>query len=120
MAKRTDPRNRAYAIGAIVLGIGVIIALFVLTELNWYIDWLLGWSVSLFALYGIDKTQAKLGGWRVPEVVLHALALIGGFIGGWLGMFLFRHKTQKPVFKAVLAVATVIGVLLFYYFVLRA
>jgi uncharacterized membrane protein YsdA (DUF1294 family) len=120
MAKRTDPRNRAYAIGAIALGIGVIVALLFLTELNWYIDWLLGWSVSLFALYGIDKTQAKLGGWRVPEIVLHALALIGGFIGGWLGMFIFRHKTQKPVFKVVLAAATVIGAVLFYTFVLRA
>lgn len=120
MAKRTDPRNRAYAIGAVVLGIGVIIALLVFTELNWYINWLAGWSVALFALYGIDKAQARLGGWRVPEVVLHALALIGGFIGGWLGMFLFRHKTQKPVFKVVLAVATVIGAVLFYYFVLRA
>ena len=119
MAKHTDPRNRAYAFGAVVLGIAVIVALLFLTELNWYIDWLIGWSVSLFALYGIDKTQAKLNGWRVPEVVLHGIALIGGFIGGWLGMFIFRHKTRHPAFKVVLSLATVIGVALFYFFVLR-
>jgi len=119
MTKQRDPRNRAYAIGAVALGIGVIIALLFLTELNWYVDWLLGWSVALFILYGIDKAQAKLNGWRVPEMVLHGLALIGGFIGGWLGMFIFHHKTQKPLFKVVLAVATIIGLVLFYYFILR-
>lgn len=119
MARRSDPRNQAYTVGAIVLGFGIFVALMLLIEINWYVAWLAGWSVSLFALYGIDKTQAKLGGWRVPEIVLHGIALIGGFIGGWLGMFVFRHKTQKPVFKVVLAVATIIGAVLFYYFVLK-
>jgi uncharacterized membrane protein YsdA (DUF1294 family) len=56
----------------------------------------------------------------VPEIVLHGVALIGGFIGGWLGMAVFRHKTKHPMFKVVLAAATVIGAVLFYYFVLRA
>ena len=119
MALRSDPRNRTYAIGAIVLGAAIFGALWLLTELNWYIDWLIGWSIAAFLLYGIDKTQAKLGGWRVPEILLHLVVLIGGFIGGWLGMFVFRHKTQKPVFKVVLAIATVIGIVLFYFFVLR-
>ena len=119
MAKRTDPRNRNYAIGAIILGIVVFAAMMLLTELNWYIDWLVAWSISLFILYGIDKGQAKRGGWRVPEAMLHGLALIGGFIGGWLGMFIFRHKTQKPVFKVVLAIATLIGIVLFYLIVLQ-
>ncbi|MCB9153767.1 MAG: DUF1294 domain-containing protein [Caldilineae bacterium] len=119
MANRTDPRNRAYTIGAIVLGGGIFIALLLLVQLNWYIDWLVGWSISLFLLYGIDKAQAVRKGWRVPEIVLHVLALIGGFIGGWLGMFVFRHKTRKPLFKVVLAIATVIGIVLFYFFVLQ-
>ena len=73
----------------------------------------------LFLLYGIDKTQAKLNNWRVPELELHVLALIGGFIGGWLGMFIFRHKTKKPIFKVVLAISTLIGIVLFYFFVLQ-
>lgn len=117
---RTDPRNRAYAIGSVVLGVAIIIALLLLTQLNWYVDWLIGWSVALFALYGIDKTQSKLNGWRVPEVWLHILALIGGFLGGWLGMTVFHHKTRQPEFKAVLGVATAIGAILFYFLVLRA
>jgi uncharacterized membrane protein YsdA (DUF1294 family) len=119
MSKHSNPRNQIYTIGAIVLGFGIFVALLFLVEINWYIAWLAGWSVALFVLYGIDKAQAKLNGWRVPEAVLHGLALIGGFLGGWLGMFVFRHKTQKPVFKLVLALATVIGAVLFYYLVLR-
>ena len=119
MAKRVDSRNRAYLFGAIILGGVVFAALLLLVQLNWYIDWLVAWSISLFLLYGIDKTQAKRGGWRVPEIVLHGLALIGGFIGGWLGMFIFHHKTQKPVFKVVLAIATIIGIVLFYLIVLQ-
>ncbi len=120
MAKRADPRNRRYMIGAIVIGIVVFAVLMLLTKLNWYIDWLAAWSISLFLLYGIDKTQSKRqSGWRVPEILLHGLALLGGFIGGWLGMFIFHHKTNKPVFKVVLAVATVIGIALFYLIVLQ-
>jgi uncharacterized membrane protein YsdA (DUF1294 family) len=119
MALRSDPRNRAYTIGVIVLGAAIFVALLLLTKLDWYIDWLIGWSIAAFLLYGIDKAQAKRGGWRVPENLLHLVVLIGGFIGGWLGMFVFRHKTQKPVFKVVLAIATVIGIVLFYFFVLR-
>ena len=119
MTLRSDPRNRAYTIGVIVLGAAIFAGLLLLTKLNWYIDWLIGWSIAAFLLYGIDKAQAKLGGWRVPEILLHLVVLIGGFIGGWLGMFVFRHKTQKPIFKVVLAIATVIGIVLFYFFVLR-
>ncbi len=62
-------------------------------------------SLVSFALWGWDKLQAKRGGRRVPEARLHALALLGGFAGAWLGMQLFRHKTQKRVFGVVLAVA---------------
>jgi uncharacterized membrane protein YsdA (DUF1294 family) len=55
-------------------------------------------NLLLFALYGLDKAQAVIGGRRIPEKVFHSLTLAGGFIGGLLGRFLFRHKTRKPVF----------------------
>ena len=47
MAKRSDSRNRAYAFGAIILGIVIFAALMLLTDLNWYVDWLIAWSISL-------------------------------------------------------------------------
>jgi uncharacterized membrane protein YsdA (DUF1294 family) len=70
--------------------------------------WFIAWSVPAFALYGIDKRQARMGRWRVPEVVLHGLALVGGVVGAWAGRASFRHKTHEPIFLIVLIVASVI------------
>ena len=53
--------------------------------MNLYLIWLILISVITFFVYGYDKFQAKSGGWRVPEKVLHGLALAGGFMGGWIG-----------------------------------
>lgn len=78
------------------------------THWPFYWLWLLSLSLVTFAFYGYDKAQAKAGGWRVPEAVLHGLAVLGGFPGGWLGRAVFRHKTQKPVFLIVLVVSTVV------------
>lgn len=58
--------------------------------------------------YGWDKLQARRGGRRVPERTLHALALLGGLAGAWIGMRVFRHKTQKPIFSVVLALAALL------------
>jgi len=65
-------------------------------------------GVSSFALYGLDKLQARRGGRRVPEMRLHLLALLGGFAGAYLGMRVFRHKTLKPVFAWVQAAAALL------------
>lgn len=48
-------------------------------------------------LFGYDKIQAQNGGWRVREADLCKSALLGGWIGGFLAMHMFRHKTQKQV-----------------------
>lgn len=70
-------------------------------------SWIIALSVATFAAYGWDKAQAKRERQRIPEKRLHGLALAGGFVGGWLGMVVFRHKTRKPIFKVVLAIGTV-------------
>jgi uncharacterized membrane protein YsdA (DUF1294 family) len=70
-----------------------------------YPAWLIAWSIATFAAYAIDKTQARLGGWRIPEVVLHGLAVIGGALGGWIGLLVLHHKTRHPIFPVVLAIA---------------
>jgi uncharacterized membrane protein YsdA (DUF1294 family) len=84
-----------------------------------YLIWLAVMSGITFLLYGFDKARSKAGGWRVPEAVLHGLALAGGFPGGWAGRSVFRHKTQKAIFVFVLAVSTVIHGGLFYWLFLR-
>jgi uncharacterized membrane protein YsdA (DUF1294 family) len=70
--------------------------------------WLVGWSVPAFAMYGVDKHQARVDGWRIPEAFLHALALVGGVLGAWAGRLLFRHKTREPAFLVVLVIASVL------------
>jgi uncharacterized membrane protein YsdA (DUF1294 family) len=77
---------------------------------HWYLGWLLAVSAATFALYGLDKHQARSGGQRVPENVLHVLALAGGAGGGWAGMFFFRHKTQHRVFYVVLGIASALQI----------
>ena len=56
--------------------------------------------VNLLGLvsFFIDKQKAKRQSWRTPEATLITIALFGGSIGCLLGMYLFRHKTQKPKF----------------------
>ena len=60
--------------------------------------WLAGVNVVTFILYGVDKSRAKKGRWRIPEKTLLLLPLLGGSVGGILGMQLFRHKTKHKTF----------------------
>lgn len=45
-----------------------------------------------------DKTEAKKGGWRVPEQSLFMLVFFGGGIGMYITMKTIRHKTQHKRF----------------------
>ncbi len=61
-----------------------------------------GWlllNLIAFALFGLDKRKAKGRRGRIPEVLLFIIALAGGSMGGLMAMSLFRHKTQKPLFR---------------------
>lgn len=76
------------------------------SDLHPLFRWLLAAGGITFACYGFDKARSKGKGRRISEWTLHGLALAGGVFGGWLGMFLFRHKTQKPIFRLILLGAT--------------
>lgn len=56
-------------------------------------------NVAAFAAYGSDKYRSMHGQWRIRERTLLLLALLGGSAGAWLGMQVFRHKTQHLKFK---------------------
>ena len=63
------------------------------------IYYLLAVNVLTFVVFGLDKLKAFRGRWRVPEATLLGLAALGGSVGAWLAMQLFRHKTQKKKFR---------------------
>ncbi len=72
--------------------------------------WLAVMTVVTFAAYAVDKRAARAGARRIPERTLLLLVVAGGFIGGWLGMYLLRHKTRHPSFRVVQSVATLLWV----------
>ena len=61
--------------------------------------YLLAINVVAFIMYGNDKYKAKKAKWRIPEVTLLLLAVIGGSIGAWIGMKVWHHKTMHKKFK---------------------
>lgn len=59
------------------------------------------WNLLIFLIYGIDKSKARRGAWRVPEKILLILGLACGGFGAWLAGIIFHHKTRKWYFKTV-------------------
>lgn len=70
---------------------------------------LAGWFATLtvvaFLAFGYDKWRARREGERVSEARLLWLSALGGWLGGLLGMMIFRHKTAKGSFKLKFAIA---------------
>ena len=62
---------------------------------------LLIWNLLTFIIYGIDKSKAKRGAWRIPEKYLLSFAFLCGGFGAWLAGITFHHKTRKWYFKTV-------------------
>ena len=61
--------------------------------------YLLAINVFAFFLYSIDKWKAKRSKWRIPEMTLLSIAVIGGSVGAWIGMKVWHHKTMHKKFK---------------------
>ena len=70
-----------------------------MTPLHWaLVGYLALVNLIAFVVYGADKRRAKKERRRVPEKTLFLLALIGGSVGAWAGMYTFRHKTRHWYF----------------------
>jgi uncharacterized membrane protein YsdA (DUF1294 family) len=116
MAGRTSPQTFH---GAVALTMSLLLTVTVMFLFSLRVEWaplLACWLVSVnvvaFGYYGYDKARAKGSRTRVPESVLHAIALAGGTLGAYLGMRVFRHKTIKGSFRVLFWVIAVLQVLL--------
>lgn len=69
----------------------------------------------MFLTYGYDKWRAKNNKRRISEFNLLLLGVVGGTIGGFLGMQLFRHKTNKTSFMMAFYTIATIQVVLIYF-----
>ena len=72
-----------------------------------------GMSLAGFVLMGTDKLLAKLEKRRIPEKTLLTVATLGGAVGSWLAMLLFRHKTRHRAFSIGIPLLTVIQFAIF-------
>ncbi len=70
-------------------------------------------NISTFILFGMDKRKAVNKKWRIPESTLLGLSIIGGSVGSFLGMNLFKHKTKKLYFKFGLPIILILQIILF-------
>jgi uncharacterized membrane protein YsdA (DUF1294 family) len=110
MNRRGLPPFAIFAIVATAIaGLGVGLAL--LGSLPWWIAYLAGINLATLALYGYDKGAAVKERLRVPELLLHLLAVLGGTPASFLAQALFRHKTAKRSFQVafwIIAVAQIV------------
>lgn len=58
-------------------------------------------SAVAFVVYAIDKSRAQRGDRRIPEAVLHLLAIFCGWPGALLAQQWLRHKNRKLLFQAI-------------------
>lgn len=70
-------------------------------EIRLLYAYFIGVNLTTFLAYGSDKHRAVYNRSRIPEIVLHLLALAGGSVAAFLAQLTFRHKTQKRTFRIV-------------------
>lgn len=58
-------------------------------------------SILTMFLYGADKAHAATRQWRIPEVYLHILEILGGWPGALMAQNDFRHKTRKSLYQII-------------------
>lgn len=61
-----------------------------------------------FVIFYVDKRKAIKHKRRVRERTLFIIAIIGGSLGTYFGMYNFRHKTKK--LKFVVGIPLIIGI----------
>ena len=71
-------------------------------EVGALLAYLAGVNLTTLGAYLYDKSVAGSTAalWRVPEAVLHLLALAGGTPAALAGQHVLRHKTRKAGFRA--------------------
>ena len=86
---------------------------------GFFLPYLIATNVVTFLFYGYDKWIAGSSFTRLPEKVLHGLAVLGGSPAALIAQKLFRHKTIKKSFQIVywlIVVIQIVGLVWFFSF----
>ena len=63
-----------------------------------------------FTLMYIDKIRAINKKWRISENTLMLVSILGGSIGSYFGLKLFRHKTKHIKFSIGIPIIIIIQI----------
>ena len=80
--------------------------------IEYVVYYLIAINFTAFALFGYDKHQAEIGGWRVRNDTLIMTATLGGLLGALAGRAMFHHKVRTPGFVGKLFVGSATGAVL--------
>lgn len=97
-----SPRRWEWVLGLLALLIVPAIAIARWSagrDARWVLIGCVSVSVFAFLVYAADKSRARSGDWRVPEWILHLLALAGGWPGAFIAQRTLRHKNAKVGFQ---------------------
>lgn len=67
--------------------------------------------IGFLSMY-VDKTRARNKKWRIKESTLLLIAILGGSVGSYLGMKVFRHKTKHNKFVYGIPIILIIQLVL--------
>lgn len=98
---RRNSIQTVWLTNAVALTVALLLVSRYVLAFPWLISWLLSVNVVTFSLYGWDKRLAGGNALRIPERVLHILALAGGSPAALAGQRFFRHKTAKRSFQTM-------------------
>ena len=97
---RARPKLLFLTLAAVsVIGLSFLLAHFL--EIRFLYAYLIGINLTTFLMYASDKQRAVYNRSRIPEIVLHLLALAGGSAAAFLAQITFRHKTRKHPFRII-------------------
>ncbi|MBQ7907612.1 MAG: DUF1294 domain-containing protein [Clostridia bacterium] len=78
-----------------------------------YLVVLLIMNILTLVLYSYDKVAAATPGRvRIPVYVLLMSTALGGAIGAFASMFLYRHKTQKLYFRIPIIFCLIVQIII--------
>ncbi len=111
--------KKYFMILSVTLIVVLAFILFYFAEIKIQYAWLVSINLITLLFYGYDKKRAKNNVARMPEIVLHLLALMGGSPCALAGQLLFRHKIRKWKFLAVFIIIVILQAIILFYWISR-
>jgi uncharacterized membrane protein YsdA (DUF1294 family) len=72
-------------------------------------------NLAGFIVVAADKHKARKRQWRIPEATIFLIAALGGCIGVYSAMLIFRHKTRHWYFMVGIPFIFAVQIMIAYF-----